>query len=132
MSYSIRILLIIKDKDQRKLYHEFLVNSGYVVYLCDELANALLQLLMFPSINAVILDTAFSQRSLEHFLKTLADREQWKQLAILVVDTADKGNLLKNVVKNRPFLYTQEIDPQEIILSLGKLLKHKSARSLNH
>lgn len=128
MSYSTRILLIIKNPDQRKLYHEFLVNSGYTVYLCDELANALVQLLMFSSINVVMLDTDFSQRSVEHFLRALATHEQWKKLAILMVDTADKGNVFKKIVKNRRFLYTQEIDPQKIILSLEKLLDLRSGK----
>lgn len=122
---SIRILLIIKNPDQRKLYHEFLVDSGYTVYLCDELANALVQLLMFPSINAMILDTDFSQRSLEDFLRTLVTRAEWKKLAILLVDTADKGNVFKRFVRNRRFLYIQEIDPQKILHSLKKLFVNK-------
>lgn len=122
MTASGRVLLVIKDDEQRKLYHEFLVSNGHVVYLCDDLANALVQLLLFPSINTLIVDTNFATNNLRHFLTTLDTRYSDSKLEIILVDSRDRGDIYKKKMQRHQLVYTREIDPQKLLIILNQLV----------
>ena len=122
MNKKNRVLLIVKNYTQRQLYHEFLVNSGYSVYLCDELSHGLTQLIMSKKTNAIILDTNYPDNSVIHFIKTINNHYQWSKIPVLMVDSAEKGDSVRNAINKRPFRYTLSIDPLEIIDLLKEIL----------
>lgn len=117
---SAQILLIIKNSSQSGLYHEFFTLNGYTVYLCNDLASALVQLLMFE-INIIILGTDFSSRAIKKFIFLLDYRFDTQKQEVLIIDTVDKGNPLKNFNSSRRIQYLQSIDPQKILEVISTL-----------
>lgn len=119
MQEPVRILIITKNRTYERLYHDFFAQSGYIVYPCDAISNAMLQLLMYPGITVILLDTSFSNLGIKNFLQTLNKHAEWKVKKVILFDSADKGNILQKIFTPNGIVYSSSVDPVDII----KLIK---------
>jgi len=112
---SVRILVVTNNCAYERLYHDFFAQSGCIVYPCDAISNAMLQLLMYPGITVILLDTRFSNVSIKKFLGTLKRHGEWKDKKVILFDSADKGDILRKIFTPRGIVYSSSVDPEDIL-----------------
>jgi len=123
MQESVRILIITKNHAYERLYHDFFAQSGYIVYPCDAVSNAMLQLLMYPQISLILLDTDFVNVSIKKFLQTLKRHAEWREKKVILFDSADKGDLLKVIFTPNGIVYSASVDPMDIRKLIQQILR---------
>ena len=123
MQESVRILIITKNHAYERLYHDFFAQSGYIVYPCDAVSNAMLQLLMYPQISLILLDTDFVNVSIKKFLQTLKKHAEWREKKVILFDSADKGDLLKVIFTPNGIVYSSSVDPMDIRKLIQQILR---------
>ena len=123
MQESVRILIITKNHAYERLYHDFFAQSGYIVYPCDAVSNAMLQLLMYPQISLILLDTDFVNVSIKKFLQTLKRHAEWREKKVILFDSADKGDLLKVIFTPNGIVYSSSVDPMDIRKLIQQILR---------
>ena len=114
MNKSVRILVITKNHAYERLYHDFFAQSGCIVYPCDAVSHAMLQMLMYPGIGVVLLDTAFPNVVIKKFLQTLGKHAEWKDKKVILFDSADKGDILRKIFTPNGITYSSSVDPVDI------------------